>query len=121
MEMSKSAVASGVWARGPLLHGLSQPDLDAVGARMVARRFAAGDLLIRQGVWCGELFLLRDGVVEVMVERAESAGKDAGEVPIQRMVGGDIVGEMSLITGSLPSATVRALTDVEALVLTQED
>jgi NTE family protein len=40
-------------------------------------------------------------------------------VALRRLVAGDCFGEMSLITGQLPSATARALTDGEAWTLDQ--
>ena len=52
---------------------------------------------------------------------SESHSLDTREVPLRRLVSGECFGEMSLITGGLPSATVRALTDVEAWTLNQQD
>lgn len=120
-ETSAAPVPHATWARAPLFRGLSEADLEAITGRTSIRQFTAGDVLIRQSVWCGQLFIVRDGVVQVSVERGDTPGEPSRGVPLMRMVEGDILGEMSLITGAPPSATAYALTDGQALVLPQED
>jgi NTE family protein len=102
-----------------LFEGLSEADLQEALAHTSVRQFLAGDVLIRQDVWCGQLFILRDGVVQVVVEKQQITGEL--EVPIARLSAGDVFGEVSLVTGAPPSATVRAITDGQALVLAQQD
>lgn len=107
------------WSNISLFKGLGGPELEAISARLTTRPFSAGDTLIRQGMWSGELFIVRRGVVEISVEGED--GEHQGEVTLRRLVTGDCFGEMSLITGAPPSATVNALTDGEAWTLAQED
>lgn len=113
------------WAAAPLFQGLSLADLDAVAACLVARPFAAGEVLIDEGVWAGKLFLIRTGIVEITLDAGAAAPALPGEpdraVALRRLAGGDCFGEMSLITGALPSATARALTDGEVWTLNQQD
>lgn len=111
--------------RVPLFRDMTERDLDAIGACLARRPFAAGEELIRQGVWRGELLIISTGVVEVIVEADEpdeaSPDRTSREVTLRRLTGGECVGEMSLLTGTPPSATVRALTDGEAWILGQTD
>lgn len=109
------------WARAPLFQGLGAADLDAIATRLSVRPFATGDVLIRQGVWSGQLFILRTGIVQISVVAETGQGEEERTVPLRRLVSGDCFGEMSLITGSAPSATVQALTDGEAWMLSQQD
>lgn len=109
------------WARAPLFQGLGATDLEAIATRLSLRPFAAGDLLIRQGAWSGQLYVLRSGVVQISVTTEASHGEGERTVPLRRLVSGECFGEMSLITGDAPSATVQALTDGEAWTLNQQD
>lgn len=104
-----------VWERVPLFGGLSVADREAITERLTLRPVTAGERLIRQGVWSGTLFILRTGIVEISLEAAD------GERPLRRLVSGECFGEMSLITGAPPSATVRALTDGEVWTLSHQD
>lgn len=109
------------WAKATLFQGLGDADLDAIATRLGVRQFAPGDVLIQQGIWSGQLFILRGGVVQISVV-AESEHHDAERtVPLRRLVSGECFGEMSLITGAAPSATAQALTEGEAWMLSQQD
>lgn len=116
---SSTPFREGPWNNMPLFRGLEETALGAVTDRLTLRPFAAGDILIHQDVWCGQLFIIRSGIVEISLEPL--AGRPGEEVILGRLVGGECFGEMSLITGALPSATARARTDGEAWVLTQAD
>lgn len=113
------------WAELPLFAGLDSVTLAAIADQGVRQPMTSGEALIREGVWCGKLFVILHGVVRVSViamrhdDRAlESASQ---EVDLRRLVPGDCFGEMSLLTGDLPSATVQALTDGEVWTLSQPD
>lgn len=110
------------WSQARLFHDLDSIELAAIARQLVARTFSAGDVLIEQGVWHGALFLLRTGIVQISLDAEPSADaprEHGTTVPLRRLVAGDCFGEMSLITGQLPSATARALTDGEAWTLDQ--
>ncbi len=56
-----------------------------------------------------------------VIDSGEALVTIAGETqPIARLGKGDIVGEMSLLTGARRSATVTAATDVEAIEINKE-
>src|SRR5579884_2354907 len=107
------------WTEIPLFKGLRDEDLQVIAARLQTRPMKAGDVLIQQGVWTGVLFIVKEGIVEVSMELDEGGMRRAEA--LRRLVAGDCVGEMSLITGALPAATARALTDGETWVMRQED
>jgi len=85
-------------------------------ARMVPRRFAAGDVLIQQGAPGSHLHVILSGKVEVRVRTPEGS-----EVPIAVLAQGECVGEMSLLTGDPASADVVAVEGVETLALGSVD
>ena len=77
------------------------------------RRFAAGEVLFREGETGSEAFLLHDGRVRLLkkvrtVERSLMVLKP-----------GDLFGESALVTGSTRSSTAIALTDGVALALAE--
>lgn len=109
------------WARARLFQGLDPADLDAIATRLGVQSFAAGDVLIHQGVWSGQLYVLRTGIVQISVVADSEHGESERTVPLRRLVSGECFGEMSLITGAAPSATVQALTEGEAWILSQQD
>ena len=117
------------WQNVQLFAGLDPEATAAIAARLQLHTFAPGDVLIREGRPCGELFILRSGVMQVSrtPNTVDIATIDDDENPalhdvlLRRLVAGDCFGEMSLITGALPSATVRALTDGEAWALGAAD
>src|SRR4029078_11667787 len=105
----------------PLFQGLGATELDAIATHLSVRPFATGDVLIYQGIWSGLLFILRTGIAQISVVAETGHGEDERTVPLRRLVSGECFGEMSLITGAAPSATVQALTDGQAWMLSQQD
>jgi small-conductance mechanosensitive channel len=73
-----------------------------------ARRlqFVPGDDVVRQGEVGDSLFVILQGSFEVLITGESGAEDHAGH-----MGAGSIFGELSLLTGSPRSATVRAVTD----------
>src|SRR5690349_10036160 len=62
------AGAAWPWAQAELFRGLPETDLESIAARLTLRPFSAGEILIRQGVWTGALFILRAGIVQISLE-----------------------------------------------------
>jgi hypothetical protein len=71
-----------------------------------ARPITLGPLerLVRQGEQGSSLFVVADGVLEVMVRR-----QDGQDWPVDTITTGAVIGEMSLLTGEPRAATVRAV------------
>ena len=63
------------------------------------RSFAAGDILIAQGIEGGDLFILESGQLSVSRD-----GVDIATIAVP----GSLIGEMSVVLGSRSSATVQA-------------
>lgn len=79
-----------------------------------ARRFAAGEVVVREGSTAQELYIVTRGSLEVLVE-----GDKAGELrKIAAIEAGWVFGEQSFFDGKPRSATVRARTDGEIRRLT---
>ncbi|MCK8785721.1 mechanosensitive ion channel [Roseomonas sp. NAR14] len=77
-----------------------------LAAHMAPRTLRQGERLMRQGEEGQSLYILAEGVLDILVSR------DGGEaVAIDRHVPGAVLGEMSLLTGQPRSATVVAVTD----------
>lgn len=80
-----------------ILSRLSDEDVDWMSETGRRQRHDAGDILIRQGDAIDSLMFVLDGKVSVEVE-------GVGEVA--RLGSGEMLGEMSLVDESPPSATV---------------
>jgi CRP-like cAMP-binding protein len=89
-----------------LFEGLSTSEIDAIIAICQTRRFRRGDLLTVEGEVGNELFIVMDGIVEVIVE-----GKKSNPQVLVNLGTGQLIGEMSLVDRGLRSATVRAIHD----------
>jgi small-conductance mechanosensitive channel/CRP-like cAMP-binding protein len=97
------------------LESLPDSAFEALARGVQVRLFAAEETIIRQGEPGAELFVLQHGSAVVCVQQP---GREAVEVA--RLGPGDVVGEMSLVTGAARSATVRASTPCECLVIGHE-
>ncbi|MEX0852776.1 MAG: cyclic nucleotide-binding domain-containing protein [Bauldia sp.] len=93
---------------------LDGPLLDALAAKSTIMVFAAGTTLMTEGDFGMAMFVVTEGSVVVTL-------RDAGgrERQVARLGPGDIVGEMSLLTGARRNATVVATTEVTALEITK--
>lgn len=102
--------------RSPLFEGLDASEFEDVLELMQPRSFAANEVICREGEPGTSLFVIVDGLAEVLY-----AGAAPGEHKIvARLRSGDVVGELSLITGERRAATVVAAIPANALELGQE-
>jgi CRP-like cAMP-binding protein/anti-anti-sigma regulatory factor len=104
-----------IWTH-PLLEGFDAAERDALGARLVQRRFAAGSTLCAQGEPADRMWLLTRGSVSV---RVRAADREAG-LRVSSCAAGTAVGEMALLQFGLRSASVLADEEVEAYELSCE-
>lgn len=79
--------------------------------RGVVKRYDAGTTLIREGVKQRTLFLIKHGVVQISIQR------QGREVTLATLREGDMIGEESFLTGTTPSATATAESEVSVLEL----
>lgn len=79
---------------------------------VLERRFIPkGQIFIRSGDIGSPAYLIQSGIVEVFIL------KDSKEIELAKLEAGQIVGEMGLISDSPRTANVRAVTDVNVIVI----
>ena len=79
---------------------LTADELSHVAEKMHPRRFADGDVLIRQGDMGDQFYLLREGEVDVHVT------ENGRDTTVATLDPGKCFGERSLITGEVRNATI---------------
>ncbi len=100
-------------ATSPLFRGMQPNEIEAIFARLQHTQITHGTNIIERAVWHGKLYIIVSGEVNVLLQ------EDNYEVA--RLSRGECFGEMSLITGEPPTATIRTAQDVTLLSLAQTD
>jgi CRP-like cAMP-binding protein len=103
-------------AQVPLFSQLSRRDLKRLAKGTVTRQFSKGHVIVKEGDQALGFYLIRSGRAEV-VKGAEGSNPQV----LNTLGPGDFFGEMALLDGYLRSASVRALEDIECLVLSRWD
>src|SRR6266508_1509152 len=104
--MPQPAVAERL-AQLALFADLRWPELEAVAHTLEEAVFGEGQRVIRQGISGSAFYIVLEGEASVLVDGAERA----------RLGRGDFFGEISALTGDVPTADVRAETMVRCLML----
>lgn len=110
-----------------LFRNLQPDETAAIIARLHAASFTRGTRIMERGVWHGLLYIIASGKVSVLlqeeVENSHSTSQAAanGTLAVASLGPGECFGEMSLITGAPPSATIRAEEDTLLWALPQAD
>jgi CRP-like cAMP-binding protein len=91
-----------------LFEGLSDSELADVARICRQREYRAGQTITRQGEPGGELFVIADGFVEVLVTPSSQNPAPRTVVQLGR---GQLFGEMALVDYGPRSATVRSIAD----------
>ena len=99
-----------------LFRNLQPAETANILARLQPVSYERGTRILERGVWHGQLYIIGSGMVSVLLH--EDAGSGAR---IAQLGPGECFGEMSLITGEPPSATVRADEDTTLWALPQAD
>jgi CRP-like cAMP-binding protein len=100
----------------PLLARLPKEDVRALAARGRLRRFATGDLLVREGEPGDSLHVLVEGSVRIVMTSPEG-----GEVTVTVLGPGDCIGEFALFDGQPRSASAVAGAPTQTFVVTRQD
>ena len=100
----------------PLFSQVTRKDLSRLGRAIVERKYKAGETIVKEGEQAVAFFVVNKGRVEAV--RGAGGGN---EVKLNELGPGSAFGEMALLDGAPRSATVRALEDVECLVLSRWD
>lgn len=96
--------------RVPLFKMLTDRELFIIHTGIVERTVGAGKYVVRSGEAGSSMFIVVEGVLNVMVEKVN---KDMiKRIKVNQLTPGDFFGEMSLLTGEPRSATIEARTDV---------
>ncbi len=98
--------------RTALFAGLAEPELEAVAARMTARRFEAGEQLCRAGEPPDRIWVITGGLVHWLAPTSDGGGE-----LVARMRKGDVIGAQDVITGEFRLATVMASIPTDTLEL----
>jgi CRP/FNR family cyclic AMP-dependent transcriptional regulator len=101
--------------RVPLFGLLTAEQVEFLSRAVSKRRFRRGEALVERGQHSDALYVLISGRARVVA--ADTRGR---EVIFASLRPGDPVGEMSLIDGEPHSATVRAETQTDTLVLDRD-
>ncbi|HKZ54239.1 MAG TPA: cyclic nucleotide-binding domain-containing protein [Anaerolineales bacterium] len=91
-----------------LFDGLTEDELSQVASICRERVFHPGEVITQQGESGDELFVVTEGLVEVLLGGPQAERKPRAVVNLGQ---GQIIGEMALVDHGPRSATVRALTD----------
>jgi len=126
-----------------LFHGLQPQEIAEIATRLQPMNCKRGERILERGIWHGRLYIIASGQVSVLRQdgapevgtafttpREQTwSGQDTGKQErsgaqsyiIAQLGPGECFGEMSLITGDPPSATVRAERDAVLWSLTHLD
>ena len=98
-----------------IFEGLTEQELRRIAAICREAKYAKGQIVTSQGEEGDEMFIVRDGLVEVTVG-------EAGEGPrtVVNLGTGQVVGEMALVDRGPRSATVRCVTDATLNVIERD-
>ena len=95
---------------------LGERELEAVAAVAVARSFAAGQAIFREGDASNTCYVVRSGHARALREHP-----DGRQIVLATFGPGDIFGELAMFDDELRSATVHASDDLEVLAIRGED
>jgi small-conductance mechanosensitive channel len=103
-------------SRVELFQGLTEHERETLSANMKERLFKEGATVIRRGEEGSSMFILCEGLLNVMI----SLKPDQPETRVARLQAGMFFGEMSALTGEARSATIVAATDTFAFEITKD-
>lgn len=95
-----------------LFEGLDADELDRIATICEERSLQSGDVVTKQGEAGDELFVIWDGLVEVVHEETP---QDPAPRTVVNLGQGQVFGEMALVDFGPRSATVRVISDTATL------
>jgi small-conductance mechanosensitive channel len=97
-------------------NALDQDQRNTLAGLSRAIEYPRGTVLMHQGDQASAMYVILEGAISITIG---PAGGEQQEVAIS--AAGDVVGEMSLMTGAARTATATALTRLRVLEITKED
>jgi CRP/FNR family transcriptional regulator, cyclic AMP receptor protein len=97
-----------VLSKVELFDGLTPTELNEVALICAQREYRAGQVITTQGEPGGELFVICDGFVEVVVN---PSGQNPAPRTVVHLGRGQLFGEMALVDYGPRSATVKSIAD----------
>ncbi len=110
------SAAADIFRQVPLFSSLSSTEIQALASRAIPHRYAAGEALFREGDDCRGLHVLGQGSVKIF--KTSGSGR---EVMLAIETSPSSVAEVPLFDGGPYPATVSAVDDVEAYLITKSD
>jgi NhaP-type Na+/H+ or K+/H+ antiporter/CRP-like cAMP-binding protein len=105
----------------PLFAELDEAEIARIARLTHERAFGPGETLFEQGDEGRSMFVIARGAVAVYQTGAPSAQSQGEETLLNVLGGGDILGEMALLTGAPRVATARALTSAVVGEISRRD
>jgi uncharacterized membrane protein len=96
----------------PIFGLLDDEEREALAQMMDCRDFKEGEIIFHYGDTGGEIFILRDGNVELFIESMEGQ-----KIVISENAKGDVIGELSFLDGGARTATALAREATQTLVM----
>ncbi len=97
------------------LRALRDEELRVLLSEVNVLKFGAAEVIVREGDQGDSLYVIRDGIVEVV-----AMASDGKPVHIRDLKSPAFFGEIALMTGEPRNATIRARTDAELLELNRD-
>jgi small-conductance mechanosensitive channel/CRP-like cAMP-binding protein len=99
-----SCQIEGLLGKVPLLSPLSDENREKIAQEAPIQEYGTGEIIVSHGAAGDSLYIILDGACEVLLEKEGHRAKKMATIDI-----GNFFGEMSLLTGEVRSATVKAL------------
>jgi CRP/FNR family cyclic AMP-dependent transcriptional regulator len=103
-----ATVGTEVFRRIPLFRNLDDETLSALAGLARIRCCVAGETIVKQDLAADALYVILNGSATVSV-----SARDGRSLTLREIGRTEIIGEVSLLDGGLPSATVTAVTKME--------
>jgi CRP-like cAMP-binding protein len=114
MTFYKKRVLDTLLAASPLFSPLTPPKRAALLEHFTLARYAAGNVVIKQGTQGQSMYIIQSGNAKVITRN------DGGEKLVSRLLPGDFFGEVALLTGKPRTADVIAETDLRVMEITRD-
>lgn len=113
-DFYKERVVDSLMATSQIFSCMTLEDRKEILNRLSLKSFKKGDKIVTQGESGNEMFLIKEGVVEVWLTKADATRKTIGE-----LVEGDFFGEVSLATNKPRVANVSATGNVTVVIFSR--